>query len=1258
MTMSNTSQNDDIETASPVDARTEIALSTIIEVNHASFLDAFVRNYTQQPGNFMDLALKDRHVYRHDPLLSVFSWEPITSFMTSRAGQLIALLVAVPWLVVRIYEVAALRQQDFFFPSISSMHVILEPRAIPSNVSCGWDARLELLSWFFPPLALLMAGIGAALDRVQWVNKIFVFFGALDAACNMLIFLRLEVRGDYHKTMLGTPSFLFLLVAVKDVLLFPGPLLYSESSAIELGLLSNVVYACAAGAWLVSYQSIIVIIVLSMVLMLRRALVYRGERMIAGDRAAFCREWEGLADRSKEAIQHLSKQVREYTSTMAERVARADDETAEDAEARSSLRQLHTLYGSGRSLTETVQKGTFVVEQRSAAGPVNSLDQLYAHAVLIEPIFREKALGLAAEAKGMIPLRLSADDKREYVRLEDIRGDVILMRHVEWPRIKNVDRAIDKILRLCDGQTSRLLDVVRQCIVFERLEDLCECLERILGDPEIVVMRIKNRLDPSFDARTTGGYRDVAVNLRVVTERTRELGVAGHVCELRLGVMGMHVLSTRERRLRYRGVKQVLRYERAWWSKEKVCSKVENVSIQVSMSQVSESIESTQEGLSRAQGRMQTFEQCDDCPQSSFMKYKGKYPGGIMDEKLRNIVTGIQNTMTSSVIFSSNPVKNTLQKVTTQVVLLAVAGFLTYMYVASLNVSGFLENKATSVYVARLHIQEYRDQAPRASIPSASVSNFSLMLDSCNQRSPASTKTVNNTLYFFFAPPAEANGWHFSLNPDKQLAGYDPIAFNLSILERPVGSGEEVESVSGKAWKDWTSFSCRERPGMGVCKEGEAYRGARMYFNVQYLVFRILAILISIIQPLVCILAVVTARLGYRRVPKTMFASLFHVVGVFEIFFFAVGNETTGSGLIWGIGDLSFGMVIEFREQYMMTVLPFYSIFTSVGVSSLVTHGYKRVPDISNLGWSNFPLIAMWLYFTIGRKLHLHRAFKNVKSELLKYNDLWESLSSSQTSRLTLERIGQLVSQVQVPTRLAQSRVHDPDSPLEESSSPLEWMLRKSQGGSFSLRVPSKSVWPLSKDPRVVSLDQLYAQAVFADPIFRKKVQELAEESRGLFPALPSGSEGLVECIGWREAKEDEELQQRIRWAPMKSVDRAVEKLVRSYNNDVSRLLDVVRQCIVFEQLEDLCECLERILGDPEIVVMRIKNRLDPSFDARTTGGYRDVAVNLRVVTERTRELGVAGHVCELQLLVKGFMDLRTTEGHKRYVAYRNLRCE
>jgi len=401
----------------------------------------------------------------------------------------------------------------------------------------------------------------------------------------------------------------------------------------------------------------------------------------------------------------------------------------------------------------------------------------------------------------------------------------------------------------------------------------------------------------------------------------------------------------------------------------------------------------------------------------------------------------------------------------------------------------------------------------------------------------------------------------------------------------------------------------------------------------------------------------VTARLGCRRIPKTMFASLFHVIGAYELSQVFTDRDLLVSNLIWGTGDLSFGMVIEFGERYMMTVLPFYCIFTSFGSILSDTKRFTTPPTISTFGYSNYLLLAAWLYFTVGRAILIRRAFNNVKSELLKYNDLWASLSSEQ-SRLTLQRIGETVSQLRVSSKPVQSRAHDPDSPLEASSSPLAWMLQRSQGGSFSLHAPSKSVWPLSKDPRVVSLDQLYAQAVFVDPIFRQKVQELAAESRGLFPSVLQGPEGSVECIPWREAMADEELEQRIRWAQMKSVDRAVEKLVRSYNSDVSRLLDVVRQCIVFERLEDLCECLERILGDPELVVMRIKNRLDPSFDARTTGGYRDVALNVRVVTERTRELGVAGHVCELQLLMKEYMELRTAEGHKRYVAYRNLRCE
>jgi len=52
------------------------------------------------------------------------------------------------------------------------------------------------------------------------------------------------------------------------------------------------------------------------------------------------------------------------------------------------------------------------------------------------------------------------------------------------------------------------------------------------------------------------------------------------------------------------------------------------------------------------------------------------------------------------------------------------------------------------------------------------------------------------------------------------------------------------------------------------------------------------------------------------------------------------------------------------------------------------------------------------------------------------------------------------------------------------------------------------------------------------------------------------------------------------------------------------------------------------------------------------------VSLNLCITSERTRQLGIEGHVCELQLILARFMDEKTNDGHARYVELRNLRCE
>jgi hypothetical protein len=56
---------------------------------------------------------------------------------------------------------------------------------------------------------------------------------------------------------------------------------------------------------------------------------------------------------------------------------------------------------------------------------------------------------------------------------------------------------------------------------------------------------------------------------------------------------------------------------------------------------------------------------------------------------------------------------------------------------------------------------------------------------------------------------------------------------------------------------------------------------------------------------------------------------------------------------------------------------------------------------------------------------------------------------------------------------------------------------------------------------------------------------------------------------------------------------------------------------------------------------LRIKNRMDPGYDARRSAGYRDVALNLQIVSTQTKALGIDYHVCELQLMLQSVAELK-----------------
>ena len=109
--------------------------------------------------------------------------------------------------------------------------------------------------------------------------------------------------------------------------------------------------------------------------------------------------------------------------------------------------------------------------------------------------------------------------------------------------------------------------------------------------------------------------------------------------------------------------------------------------------------------------------------------------------------------------------------------------------------------------------------------------------------------------------------------------------------------------------------------------------------------------------------------------------------------------------------------------------------------------------------------------------------------------------------------------------------------------------------------------------------------------------------------------------------------------------------MLRCYQ-DVSLLLDLARQRIIFETVADLALCLRLVCSDFDVVVARIKNRLDPSCNAQSTAGYRDVLVTLSLRCGDAALLGCDGHLCELQLALLDFARLQVLGLHRLHCAY------
>ena len=130
----------------------------------------------------------------------------------------------------------------------------------------------------------------------------------------------------------------------------------------------------------------------------------------------------------------------------------------------------------------------------------------------------------------------------------------------------------------------------------------------------------------------------------------------------------------------------------------------------------------------------------------------------------------------------------------------------------------------------------------------------------------------------------------------------------------------------------------------------------------------------------------------------------------------------------------------------------------------------------------------------------------------------------------------------------------------------------------------------------------------------------------------------------------------RLQMGGIKSVERGTLKVDSVYEGDVSRVLDVCREMIVFESIKDMTDCLHALSNDPELSVVRIKSSMTKAgLNPAVPMGLHFISVNLRIHNAQTKRLAVSGHVCEVLLMLRSSAELLTPELKKDYARHRNF---
>jgi hypothetical protein len=108
---------------------------------------------------------------------------------------------------------------------------------------------------------------------------------------------------------------------------------------------------------------------------------------------------------------------------------------------------------------------------------------------------------------------------------------------------------------------------------------------------------------------------------------------------------------------------------------------------------------------------------------------------------------------------------------------------------------------------------------------------------------------------------------------------------------------------------------------------------------------------------------------------------------------------------------------------------------------------------------------------------------------------------------------------------------------------------------------------------------------------------------------------------------------------PLKKIERVFEKAELRGSHE-SQIYDYARLSLVVSDLDLIPKLVKGIFEAPDFRIVRAKNRLSPTHDSKSSGGYRDYQVLVQVPTK---------WIVEVQIIPQAIYELKKEQGHEMY---------